>query len=156
MLCSLPYHAFVLLTKTFAVFERMSQLSYHNDPGAGQKHSDLCHYSQAVIVGNIVKCSGQGGWDHQGNLGENNPNEQIDLAFENVDRVLQSVDLRGWEDVYLVRSYHVDMGASFDRVVEKLKRRIPGHRPVWTAISVPRLAFPTMLIEIEVEAIFKE
>ncbi|KAJ4256903.1 hypothetical protein NW762_008999 [Fusarium torreyae] len=130
----------------------MSSLQYYNDPGAGQKHSDLCHFSQAVIIGNTVKCSGQGGWDSEGNLDANDLNRQIDLAFENVDRVLQSAGLRGWEDVYLVRSYHVDMGASYDYVVKKLKERIPGHRPVWTATAVPRLAFPQMLIEIEVEA----
>ncbi|KAF4956403.1 hypothetical protein FSARC_11606 [Fusarium sarcochroum] len=130
----------------------MSSLQYYNDPGAGQKHSDLCHYSQAVVIGNNVKCSGQGGWDSEGNLDANDLNHQIDLAFENVDRVLQSAGLRGWEDVYLVRSYHVDMGASYDYVVKRLKERIPDHRPVWTAIAVPRLAFPQMLIEIEVEA----
>ncbi|KAM0543464.1 hypothetical protein ACHAPJ_012262 [Fusarium lateritium] len=130
----------------------MSSLQYYNDPGAGQKHSDLCHYSQAVAIGDAVKCSGQGGWDSGGNLDANDLDRQIDLAFENVDRVLQAAGLRGWEDVYLVRSYHVDMGASYDYVVKRLKERIPGHRPVWTAIAVPRLAFPQMLIEIEVEA----
>jgi enamine deaminase RidA (YjgF/YER057c/UK114 family) len=131
----------------------MSSLTYINEPGAGQKHSDLCHYSQAVLLpGNIVKCAGQGGWTNSGDLDAENVRGQVDLAFENVDRVLQAAGLRGWEDVYLVRSYHVDMGSSYDYVVEKLKTRIPGHRPVWTAIAVPRLAFPAMRIEIEVEA----
>ncbi|KAF7588247.1 hypothetical protein BBP40_005969 [Aspergillus hancockii] len=132
----------------------MSSLTYINEKGAGQKHSDLCHYSQAVILPgtNLVKCSGQGGWTNAGELDGNNVERQVELAFENVDRVLQAAGLRGWEDVYLVRSYHVDMGSSYDHVVEKLKSRIPDHRPVWTAISVPRLAFPKMLIEIEVEA----
>jgi enamine deaminase RidA (YjgF/YER057c/UK114 family) len=74
------------------------------------------------------------------------------LAFEKVDRVLQAVGLRGWDDVCLIRTYHVDMGSSYDHVVKTLKERIPGHRPVWTAVAVPRLAFLTMLIEIEVEA----
>ncbi|KAH7013017.1 Endoribonuclease L-PSP/chorismate mutase-like protein [Ilyonectria destructans] len=130
----------------------MSNLQYHNETGAGQKHSDLCHYSQAVVLGDIVKCSGQGGWDNTGKLNADDIKGQVDLAFENVDRVLQTVGLRGWEDVYSIRSYHVDIGASFDLVVEKLKERIPGHRPIWTSIAVPRLAFPQMLIEIEVEA----
>ncbi|PLB52133.1 YjgF-like protein [Aspergillus steynii IBT 23096] len=132
----------------------MSSLTYTNDPGAGQKHSDLCHYSQAVhLPGNIVKCAGQGGWTSTGELDANDVQGQVLRAFENVDRVLQAAGLRGWEDVYLVRSYHVDMGASYDFVVEGLKRRIPGHRPVWTAVAVPRLAFLPMMIEIEVEAL---
>ncbi|OJJ96425.1 hypothetical protein ASPACDRAFT_1859115 [Aspergillus aculeatus ATCC 16872] len=131
----------------------MASLTYVNEDGAGQKHSDLCHYSQAVILpGNIVKCAGQGGWTNSGDLDASDTRKQIDLAFENVDKVLQATGLKGWEDVYLVRTYHVDMGASYDYLVEKLKKRIPGHRPVWTAISVPRLAFPEILIEVEVEA----
>ncbi|KAF7595817.1 hypothetical protein BBP40_004629 [Aspergillus hancockii] len=130
----------------------MSSLTYINDKGAGQKHSDLCHYSQAVILGDIVKCAGQGGWTETGALDANDIKGQVDLAFENVDRVLRECGLCGWEDVYSVRSYHVDMASSFDYVVEKLKKRIPGHRPIWTSIAVPRLAFPQMLIELEVEA----
>ena len=77
---------------------------------------------------------------------------QVDKAFQNVDNVLRTVGLKGWEDVYLMRTYHCDMGESFEYTVKKLKERIPGHRPVWTAVAVPRLAFPQMLIEIEVEA----
>ena len=131
----------------------MSSLTYINEQGAGQKHSDLCHYSQAVVLGNIVKCSGQGGWEQSGALNADDIPGQVDLAFQNVDRVLQASGLRGWEDVYSIRSYHVDIGASFDLIVKRLKERIPGHRPIWTAIAVPQLAFPAMRIEIEVEAI---
>ncbi|KAG5655153.1 hypothetical protein KAF25_001926 [Fusarium avenaceum] len=130
----------------------MSSLEYYNEEGAGQTHSDLCHYSQAVVLGDIVKCSGQGGWDSTGKLDGHNVKGQIDLAFENVDRVLQTVGLKGWEDVFLIRTYHVDMDASYCYLIENLKHRIAGHRPVWTAIAVPRLAFPQMQIEIEVEA----
>ncbi|KAK4893229.1 hypothetical protein LTR27_008350 [Elasticomyces elasticus] len=77
----------------------MSSLQYINEEGAGQKHSDACHYSQCVVLGNIVKCSGQGGWDTEGNLDVNDWKGQIDLAFENVDRVLRAAGLRGWEDL---------------------------------------------------------
>lgn len=132
----------------------MSSLSYVNDPGAGQKNSDTYHYSQAVELPGtgIVKCSGQGGWDPQTGAMVSGTKEQIDLAFENVDNVLRAAGLRGWEDVYLLRTYATDMEASYDYLVEKLQTRIPGHRPLWTALSVPKLAFPPMLIEIEVEA----
>ncbi|KAM0415771.1 hypothetical protein ACHAPT_013276 [Fusarium lateritium] len=133
----------------------MSHLKYYNEEGAGQIHSDKFHYSQAVVIGNIVKCSGQEGWDSTAKVDADDTKGQIDLAFENVDRVLQTVGLRGWEDVYLIRTYHVDMDASYELLVEKLKKRIPDHRPVWTAIAVPKLAFPPMRIEIEVEAVKK-
>lgn len=130
----------------------MSSLQYINEKGAGQKHSDQCHYSQCVILGDIVKCSGQGGWDNEGNLDGEDWKGQIDNAFDNVDRVLQAAGLRGWEDVYSIRSYQLDIAMHYDYFVEKLKNRIPGHRPIWTALSVPKLAFPLMTVEIEVEA----
>ena len=136
----------------------MSSLTYINEAGAGQKHSDECHYSQAVIIpatADVVKCSGQGGWGNTGYCDAHNIKLQVDNAFDNVDRVLQAVGLRGWEDVYSVRSYHVDINESFPLVFEKLKRRLPGHRPIWTSIAVPTLAFPPMKIEIEVET-FRE
>lgn len=107
-----------------------SSLTYINEEGAGQKHSDLCHYSQAVVLGNIVKCAGQGGWTETGDLDANNINGQVDLAFANVDKVLRATGLRGWEDVYSIRSYHVDIDSSFDYCVRKLKDRIPNHRPI--------------------------
>lgn len=58
--------------------------------------------------------------------------------------------------VYLLRSYQVDIGAHWQYLADKLRARIPGHRPLWTALSVPRLAFPAMSVELEVEAIKKE
>ena len=131
----------------------MSSLRYYDEPGAGTENGQKCHYSQAVVIGNIVKCSGQGGWTNDNKLDANDPIGQVDLAFENVDRVLQAAGLAGWEDVFLLRSYHVDMGSTYERVVQKLKERLPGHRPVWTAIAVPRLAFGPIQIELEVEAV---
>lgn len=125
-----------------------------NEQGPGQKLSDRFHYSQAVHIPGtpIVKASGQGGWNEKGALDANDAKGQVGLAFQNVDNVLRAAGLRGWEDVYLFRSYATDMGATFDHIVAKLKERIPGHKPLWTALSVPRLATPEMLIEIEVEA----
>lgn len=77
----------------------MSGLNYINENGAGQKHSDLGHYSQVVVIGSIAKCSGQGGWDAEGSLDQYDWKQQVDNAFDNVDRVLQAAGLRGWEDV---------------------------------------------------------
>ncbi|KAL6907322.1 Endoribonuclease L-PSP/chorismate mutase-like protein [Trichoderma evansii] len=110
----------------------MSSLSYYNPPGAAQKHSELGHYSQAVDLGNgLVKCAGQGGWDPDtGDLDSNDSDKQVQLAIENVDRVLRESGLRGWEDVYLLRSYHVDIRTSWEPTVRALKERIPSHRPV--------------------------
>lgn len=132
----------------------MSSLKYNNPPGASTRFGELCHYSQTVDLGNgTIKCAGQGGWEPEsGDIDANDSTKQVQLAIENVDLVLRAAGLRGWEDVYLLRSYHTDIRTTWDPIVEALKRRIPNHKPVWTAIAVPHLAFPTMLIELEVEA----
>ncbi|KAL4959581.1 uncharacterized protein BDV14DRAFT_161565 [Aspergillus stella-maris] len=35
----------LISTPTYQRAPKMSYLTYMNDPGAGEKHSDLCHYS---------------------------------------------------------------------------------------------------------------
>lgn len=131
----------------------MSSLTYTIDPtDPGQQASETYHYSQSVILpSGIVKVSGQGGWDSSHFIPPD-MESQIDLAFANVDRVLQSHGLRGWEDVYLWRSYAVGMDDAMQYLVPKIRERVPAHRPVWTSLSVPRLGLEKMLIEIEVEA----
>ncbi|KAI4853533.1 hypothetical protein E4T44_00780 [Aureobasidium sp. EXF-8845] len=142
----------------------MSSLKYINEPGAGEKHSDMGHYSQIVVIGNMAKLSGQGGWDETGELSKYDWQQQIDNAFDNVERVLKAAGLRGWEDyivnggaqVYLLRSYQTDIDAHWGYLIERLKQRVPGHRPLWTALGVSRLALPEMSVELEVEAIKHE
>ncbi|KAL1641698.1 hypothetical protein SLS61_010009 [Didymella pomorum] len=132
----------------------MSSLKYNNPPGAATTYGDMCHYSQTVDLGNgMIKCAGQGGWDSEsGALDANDSTKQVQLAIENVDKILKAIGLRGWEDVYLIRTYHTDIRTTFQTFVDALKERIPGHKPVWTCIGVQHLALPTMLIEVEVEA----
>ncbi|KAF8755311.1 Endoribonuclease L-PSP [Rhizoctonia solani] len=108
--------------------------------------------SELTYVNYKAQDLGQGGWDDSGEVKANDAKGQVDLAFENVDKALRAVGLRGWEDVFSVRSYHRDIDTTFPIVVEKFKERIPGHRPTWTCVQVARLAFPAMDIEIEVEA----
>ncbi|RSL94825.1 hypothetical protein CEP52_012413 [Fusarium oligoseptatum] len=61
----------------------MSTLNYFNYEGVGKTNNKLYSYSQAVRVGNIIKCSGQGGWDAEGNIDKDDLKGQIDLAFKN-------------------------------------------------------------------------
>ena len=132
----------------------VSSLQYFNEAGAGTKHSDMCHYSQAVIVGDVVKCAGQGGWDNSGALNGDDYAGQVRNAFDNVERVLAAAGVSaGWEAVYSLRSYVVGpSGETFQPLVDELKKRTPNHRPIWTALTVPELAFPGMRVELEVEA----
>lgn len=133
----------------------MSSLQYFNAPGAGTKLSDGWGYSQSVIVDNVVKLSGQGGWDAEGNLKpvrEEDYELEAKNVFENVERELAAAGLEGgWANVYLVRSYHVELSKTLEIVNKLLKEKAP-HRPTWTVLGVAELAIPGMNLEIEVEA----
>ncbi|GAQ11628.1 rutC family protein YjgH [Aspergillus lentulus] len=130
----------------------MSSLQYYNYPGVGEANNRDYSYSQAVRIGDIVKCSGQGGWDDSGNIDGNDLPGQIVKAFQNVEKNLRNAGLRGWEDVYSVRSYHISLEKSFDLMVEQLKKAMPCHQPIWTCVGVRELGIPGMIVEIEVEA----
>lgn len=130
----------------------MSNLQYSNYPGT-ESNSESFHYSQAVKVGNIVKTSGQGGWDTTGAI-TNDLNAQVVAAFENVEKALKSMDSRlSWQDVFAVRSYHLNMDETFEIMTDNFKKRIPGHRPIWTCVQIGKLGIEGMAIEIEVEAV---
>lgn len=131
----------------------MSNQQYFNYPGVGVTNNREYSYSQAVKVGNIVKCSGQGGWDANGNIDKSDLPGQIELAFQNVEKNLKDAGLKGWENVYSVRSYHISVADSFELVVEQLRKWMPTHQPTWTCLGVTELGLPGMLFEIEVEAI---
>ncbi|POR36410.1 Uncharacterized protein TPAR_03393 [Tolypocladium paradoxum] len=134
----------------------MSAPKYNNPPDGAGCFADTVYYSQTVDVGGgLVKCAGQGGWTVA--EGPDGPiprpaREQVDNAFRNVDHVLREAGLAGGaRDVYLVRSYHVNMEETLDMVTEAMRAWV-GHRPVWTAVGVARLADARMKIEIDVEA----
>lgn len=134
----------------------MSNLSYHNYPGAGQAWRDSWGYSQAVTLGNVVKLSGQGGWHHQtGHLDGDDFDLQVRQAFENVERALAAAGIEdGWASVYSLRSYHVGVDKTMTLTAALLKEKTP-HAPVWTSLGVASLAVPDMKIELEVEAVKK-
>lgn len=148
----------------------MSSLEYGNDKGHGTSLSNKNHYSQFVhLPYGITKLSGQGGWTRDGEYPDDYK-QQIENAFDNVENVLQEAGLSGWgdvsfcksririfldvdeaEQVFLMRSYLTNMSDHFPYYVEVMKRKIP-HRVVYTALSVPKLAGPKMIVEVEVEA----
>jgi enamine deaminase RidA (YjgF/YER057c/UK114 family) len=126
--------------------------SFANYVGTESK-SESFHYSQAVKVGNIVKISGQGGWDSDGNIALS-ATKQVELALDNVDRALKAADSSlSWRNVYAIRSYHTNIDESAELVIEGWRRVMPQHRPVWTCVEISKLGIEGMQIEIEVEAL---
>lgn len=124
---------------------------FYNYPGT-ETNAENYHYSQAVKLGSIVRTSGQGGWDEHGNVASD-LEKQIQIAFENSLKAIKDVDGRlEFEHIYAVRSYHLDMDASFDTMTSTFKKIFPNHRPIWTCIQIGKLGLEGMQVEIEVEA----
>lgn len=115
------------------------------------------HYSQAVRVGDRVDISGQGGWRDEIAFPED-LTEEIVQAFDNVGTILGEAGAT-WADVIAVDSFHVPTavdeigGDHTAAMVAELRRRMPGHRPIWTQIGVAALGAPGMRVEIRVSAI---
>lgn len=128
----------------------MPSAKFNNYSGVGQSNSDLYNYSQAVRIGPVIRTSGQGGFDEQGNIIES-AREQIRATFQNVEKALKNAGGTGWNQVIAVRSYHIDLDNSFELVVEMFKEFMPDHRPVWVAVGVARLG-EGLHVEIEAEA----
>lgn len=138
----------------------MSIPKVHNYAGAGVALSERSGYSQAITIpmptGTLIKAAGQGGWENDAAhaLDASDVKGQVSRAFENVEHALKAAGANGWEDVILLRTYAV--APVMDEVTpacsKELKARCSSRPPVWTALSVPKLAIDTMQIEVEVEA----
>ncbi|KAH6873291.1 endoribonuclease L-PSP [Alternaria rosae] len=128
--------------------------TFGNYAGSESK-SKAFHYSQAVKVGNVVRISGQGGWDAEGNVAPDAA-KQVELALGNIEKALQSVEVEkslSWRNVYAIRSYHTNIDESADLCIEGWRRVMPDHRPVWTCVEITNLGIEGMQVEIEVEAL---
>ncbi|KAK1987283.1 endoribonuclease L-PSP [Colletotrichum cereale] len=129
----------------------MSSAQFFNYPGT-ETNAEQYHYSQAVKLGNIVRTSGQGGWDEKGNISPD-IEKQTGVAFDNVLKALKAVDSRlSFNDIYSIRSYHTDMDAALEVMTTQFKKLFPNHRPIWTCVQIGKLALEGMQVEIEVEA----
>lgn len=149
----------------------MSHLKYYAYEGQGAEKLQKFSYSQAVRISDRIECSGQGkqhtclilplshltrnsgGWHPITGEFEKEINEQIDLAFANVERCLKDAGGKGWSQVYRVNSYHVPLNnEALEAMVRNFRAYMPDHQPIWTCIGVPRLGEDDMRVEIEVVA----
>ncbi|KAH7024983.1 endoribonuclease L-PSP [Microdochium trichocladiopsis] len=130
----------------------MSKAQFSNYPGT-ESFAETYHYSQAVRIGNILRISGQGGWDKDGKVAAD-PKEQISLALQNILAALRAAEpSAGWHNVVSVRSFHTDIAGAFEVMTKAFKELGPDHRPTWTCVEVRRLALEEMVVEIEAEAL---
>jgi len=109
-------------------------------------------YSRAVRVGNVVYVAGTTATDEHGVIvGVGNAYAQTIQIFRNIERALQRAGAT-LADVVRTRMFVTDITdwEVVGRAHGELFREI---RPVATLVEVSRLIDPTMLVEIEVEAV---
>ena len=107
--------------------------------------------SQAIRAGDLIFVSGQAAIDLDGRVSQGGFDEQADLAFRNLQRVLEAAGC-GLDRIVKVSIYLTDM-KNFPKVVELRERWFTHPYPADTIVEVSSLALPGLQIEIEAVAL---
>jgi enamine deaminase RidA (YjgF/YER057c/UK114 family) len=109
-------------------------------------------YSRAVQVGNLVFVAGTTAVDDSGAIvGVDSPYEQAKFIYQKIDRALQQAG-SSLRDVVRVRTFVVDI-ARWEEVARAQGEVFAEIRPAATLVQVGALVNPSLLVEIEVDAI---
>ena len=119
---------------------------------SGRPLEHLAHYSRALRVGDMVLQSGTTAIDTEGNvIGEGDIAKQVDAIMEIAQATMGQAGGR-LEDVVRSRIYVTDIALA-DQAGRALGKYFRDIRPASTLVQISRLARPTQLIEIELDAV---
>ncbi|MBI4287699.1 MAG: RidA family protein [Chloroflexi bacterium] len=108
-------------------------------------------FSHAVKVGNTIYVAGQGGIDIHGHVVYGGIEAQIDLAFQNLQNVLEAAGAK-MTDVVRLNYYFVDI-QDLANIGGAYRKHFGKHFPASTAVQIGALAVPGMRVEVEATAV---
>ena len=108
-------------------------------------------FSQAIKAGNTIYLAGQGGIDINGNVVPGGIEAQIDMAFANLQHILEAAGAK-MTDVVRLNYFLVDIH-DLDKIGNAYRKYFGKHFPTSTAVQISALAMPEMRIEVEATAI---